>query len=177
MSRYHHKYATLGTTFMSTNGDGTGLVNQAVNGSVTPVDFKVSAGEGDNFEIHTATVVITGATNFHADRYGDLIGLSNGVQILTNRPTRSTPLRDITALVPIRNNSQWIVYVPDVELHTFSGSGNTVLTCSFNFDEAGLPLRLGSGEEFIVRIRDDLSGLVSQYIRVGLTRAPRTSTL
>ena len=171
MSDNHRKYGALHSRFLDENGDGTGNINMNVDGSVTPVDFKITCPEGSTYEINRLILEVQDVGTFDTNAYGNGIALTNGIRFLTDRPTRTPREIDYTAQHPIRTNVDWAAYMYDLELITF-GSGNQVMHARYTLTKDGAPIRLGGGESIIIRIQDDLSGLEEQNVRAGMTVYP-----
>ena len=171
MSSIHRTHGRLATRFMDTIGDGTGAIEMNVNGAVTPVDYMITCPLGETYELHQALITIQDSGSFLADVYGSITALTNGVRVITSRPTRSPVEQDITAQLPIKTNADWIAYMQDVMIYDFAG-GDRIMSCRFPFVAEGAALRLGPGDSLIVRIADDLTGITKQHIRIGLTEYP-----
>lgn len=168
----HKKLGVLASRFMDTNGDGTGSINQAVNGSVTPVDFKITCPEGVTYELNRAIITVQDTGTFDTGAYGNGVALATGHEIITDRPDRIPRELNVSAQLPIKVNGDWASYMYNIEYLTF-GTGDNILVCRYTFTEEGLPIKLGPGDSFIIRINDDLSALSRQHIRIGLTQYPQ----
>ena len=171
MTSLHKKYGNLHSRFLDTNGDGTGSIDQVVDGSVTPVDFKITCPEGSTYEINRLILEVQDVGSFDTNAYGNGIALTTGVQVITSRPTRVPIEIDYTAQHPIKTNVDWAAYMYDIDLITF-GSGNNVLHARYTLTNDGGPIKLGPGDSLIIRINDDLTGLEEQNIRAGMTVYP-----
>ena len=171
MSSLHQKYGNLHSRFLDINGDGTGSIDQAVDGSVTPVDFKVTCPMGATYELNRAIITLKDSGTFDTDAYGNGIALSNGFHILTSRPWRTPVEINYTAQHPIRTNGDWVGYLHDTSYVTF-GQGDNILSARYTFTNDGAPIKLGPGDSFIFRVNDDLTALTEHHIRVGMTIYP-----
>ena len=154
---------------MDTVGDGTGNIEMAVDGSTTPVLYKVTCPVGETYELHRVIVTVRDTGSFDTGGFGNGSALTNGIQVLTNRPTRAIVEKDKTLQLPIKRNSDWGAYMYDAEVHTF-GTGDQVFHGRYTFDQDGEPLKLGPGDSLIVSIRDDCTTVNEMHVRIGMTR-------
>lgn len=171
MSSNHERYGSLHSRFLDTVGDGTGSIDQNVNGSVTPVDFKILCPPGVTYEINQASVLIRDTGTLDTDKYGNGIALTNGFSIVTSRPTRAPVEINYTVQHPILTNGSWAAYTSDIKHFTF-GSGSQILSITYHFRQEGRPIKLGEGEAFIFRVNDNLAGLNEHHVRAGMTVYP-----
>lgn len=141
--------------FLDTNGDGTGSKNANVDGSVTPVEFKLTIPSGYRAYLSRMIVHIRDSGSIDAGSYGNGITMSNGLQVEYTYRGRSIDLLDG---MPIQTNADWGRVCYDVS-NTDFGSGDNFVQVRWTFAKAGGPLPLSGGQEFIVRVRDNLSGL------------------
>lgn len=162
------KHMQLASRFFDDVGDGSGNIHMNINGSITPVEFKITCPPKTIYRIHRVIVQIQDSGTFDANSYGNKLELTNGVQILTHRPTRVVPYSDITAQLPIRTNAKWGAYSYDTTLLSY-GTGDSVLSIRYTVTKDGAHMQLGPGESLILRVNDDLTGLVDHYGRVGFT--------
>lgn len=143
--------------------DSLGSSDQRVNGSVTPVEFSVSAAaaltkwitgfriiiEADNFEL--------GTSDFR--EYGTVVaGLPNGIQIETFQGGITTSISP----EPIRTAGDYLNYaVRFVNFTNAISAQSDYLQIVFDFDKP-VVLTEGSTDRLIIRIRDNLiAALVS----------------
>jgi hypothetical protein len=144
--------------------DSTGSSDQRVNGSVTPVEFSVTASasrtkwitgfriiiEADGFELATADFRDYGNTASP--------GLTNGVQIEAFQGGITTAI----AAEPIRNAGDFLNYADDfTNLINAISAQSDYLMFMFEFDTP-VVLTEGSTDRLTIRIRDNLiTALVS----------------
>jgi len=155
---------TWWATFLDTVGDLTGVIDQAVNGSITPVDFLYTVPEGYVYYVSRLIVTITDTGKFDAAKYGNGLVLTNGLLIGTLN--NLGVVNDATAQLPIKQNSHWAAYAYDLSFHS-EGAGDDVAVASYSFQEDGLPLALSAGNSFLLRVRDDLTALTHHTARIG----------
>lgn len=142
---------------MTLNGVVKGTTNQAVDGSSTHQDFYVEAGidAGEIILVTRLMVQVTDTGSFDSGSYG------NGLQFFHRKNGLDL---DATGILPIKLNTDWSLYAYDTRVDTF-GSGPEVLSARFTFAKLnGKGLRLNPGDRIGVRVRDDLSGIVTQTI-------------
>lgn len=143
--------------FLSTNGDGTGTTN--ANGDYsTPDDFYIEPPAGDEYEIARLIVTIEDDGNLRAERYTVEAALSNGISVIAKINGTEYDMTPIAIL----NHIGWANYCHDLR-HFDYGSGNNFINVRWTFSKADCSLVLHGNQEdqLIVRLRDDLSNLVS----------------
>lgn len=150
-------------TFLDTVGDLTGSIEQAVDGSSTPVNFLYTVPTGYVYYVNRIIIAIQDSGKFDAAKYGNGLVLPNGIQIGTLLATGGTV--DATAQLPIKTNSDWASYAYDLTFHS-EGAGDDVAVASYSFQEDGLPLTISEGNAFLMRVNDNLTGIVRQHARV-----------
>jgi hypothetical protein len=149
-------------TFLDTVGDMSGSINQAVDGSVTPVNFMFTVPAGYIYYVHRAIITLKDAGTFDVEKYGNGITLANGV-ILGS--IRDGAVVDATFQKPIMSNGDWAAYAYDLTFHT-EGTGENVAAISYEFERDGQPVMIHEGGSFLMQIRDDLTGLTEQQARI-----------
>jgi len=145
---------------LDTNGDGTGSTNQAVDGSVTPVTFKLAPAAGEVILVSRIMFYIEDTGNFDADEWGNGITLANGVQI--NQKTKGTT-SNFGAACKTTGDLAGMMY--DINHFAF-GIGNEIVCGRLTFTKFGEPMRLDGDfdDELQIVIQDDLTGLVNQRV-------------
>lgn len=158
--------------FLDTTGDGTGTINSAVNGSVTPVLFKISPPSSGLIEVHRMMVIVRDDGAFSAATYGNKVALTNGMQVGIYDDTTGDIIQDYTLGGPIKDNADWGEHCYDVDLKTW-GQGDQFLLVRWTFALAGITPTLvaGSNRCLGVKVRDDLSSIVYQRFKVQGFRA------
>lgn len=151
--------------YMDTNGDGTGNINMAVDGSVDSVIYLIKPDSGRIIYIARIISNIRDSGTFDAGGWGnnggsplavglELIWKTNGIYIsLTENYIKSH--YDLATISYDISHNSW-------------GQGDEFVTSRFTFTKAGqyIPLNGTNGDEFILIIRDDLSYLIDQRISV-----------
>jgi hypothetical protein len=152
--------------YLDTNGDGTGTKNANVNGSVTPVVFKISPPSAGKIVLARLIVEVRDTGVFSAEKYGNLATLTNGMQVGFVDDSTGELVTDYTDGLPVKYNAGWGGLCYDVSLKTW-GVGDEVLLVRWTFERAGIsPILAPGGDAFGVRVRDDLTGLVEHYFHV-----------
>lgn len=123
-----------------------------VDGSVTPVEFTFTP-PGDAPVLLSRMIVLLGDTgSLDTDAYGNGVALATGIEVEAGG-------LDLLAGEPIKANLDWAGYCHDIVFHDFGGSTTRYFTVRWTFSASGKQVRLDPGEEFVVRINDDLTGL------------------
>lgn len=88
-----------GVTIKLANGENK---NMNVNGSVTPVIFEAKPPIGKKWRITRMVGYLEGANPFSAEKFADLVALTNGVEVLINGQIITTwkTNRDIASSIP-----------------------------------------------------------------------------
>lgn len=165
MNKRWRETAVHAARFADTVGDGTGSINANVDGSVTPVDFKVTIPAGKVGIVHRLIVTIRDSGSLDSGLYGNNITLVNGIDVIYKDPYGNETVR--SAQHPIKSNIDWAAYCYDVEIHPW-GSGDQGMFARYTFTKDGAPLVLPAGSEYIIRINDDLTGLTAHHFRLGM---------
>lgn len=147
--------------FLDTNGDGSGSINGAVDGSVTPVTLKIKPGVGEGYHIYRMIIHIrSGRVGFDADSYGNLNALTNGIEINIHNSADDSVMVRLCGGFHVRNNAQWGRLCYDVIADDFGfGFGDRFVTVRWTFSKSGQPLKLSEDEYLAVTISDNLSNL------------------
>lgn len=141
--------------YLDTNGNGTGTTNAIGNYATTADDFYYTATE--YCYLNRLSLSIEDAGNFDADKYGNGIELTNGIQVLVE--LAGTEYR-IDGGISIKNNANWARYCFEAEVKAW-GIGNTFLIAQKFFEDLnGIPFVLEAGDKFIIRLNDDFTGLI-----------------
>lgn len=137
-----------------------GEANASVNGAVTSQEFKlIPATYGyTSMKLERMLIQIEDNAVFTSSGYGGLSALTNGIHIYHSADNGDTETH-IDAMRPIKSAAHWARLCYDFSIHSF-GSGNNFATVRWTFAKTGAPLCLGSGDELVVEINDDLSTLV-----------------
>lgn len=141
---------------LDTVGNGTGVKNANVDGSSTPVEFKLTAGP----VLHVARLIVLIRDNavLAAEDYGGITGpLTNGIDV---ELWKDGALHvDLLDGLPVKSNADWARSSYDVSTTAF-GAGDNYIQVRWTFAKAGESLVLNNGDELLVRINDNLTGLV-----------------
>jgi len=153
---------------MDSVGDGTGSTDMAVDGSVSPVIFRLKPAVGHELWITKIVVMFADQGSIDSGAWGNGITMTNGIaMVLVNDgtlvPATNFNIKDVGDLASLTFN---------VEEHTW-GSGDSVLVSRYTPGRStqGLYLSDATNDEFQVVINDDLTGLSRQYVTCrGITR-------
>lgn len=155
--------------FMDTVGDGSGTVEQAVDGSITPVEFCVTAPAGYAYVVNSLTInyAVTGKLDIG---YGAAAtALPNGLSIYEKNKDGDVT-RNALFQLPIKDNSNWGAYSFDVLPLTLKND-NQSLTFVYDFIRDGAPIVLNPGYSYCVKINDKMTSYVNtHYSRVGMVK-------
>lgn len=151
--------------FLSTNGDGTGTVIANVDGSGTPVPFKIIPPAGHQYLLNRMIIHVQDTNVLNSNQYGNIASLANGITIGVYRVADDSEVYAITNGQPIKQNAHWNRFCHDVSPDTF-GAGNKFVSARFSFFKAGQSIPLSEDEYFAVTINDNLTGLVDHTFQV-----------
>ncbi len=149
---------------LSTVGDGTGTTNMAVDGSGTPVVFRITPAAGEVMRVARWMMTIRDSGSMDSGGYGNNGGspLTNG--LLVEMVQDST----VVGVVPaVRSHIDIAALCYDITHHSW-GSGDEFITARWSLNKSGQYVRLvgDDGDELRVTVRDDLTHLVEQVIYV-----------
>lgn len=148
--------------FADINGDGTGAYNMAVNGSVTPVMFKIAPAAGQIVRIARLITSIRASAAFRAGGWGSQTApLTNGIDIIWKKNGVLIPLtRD-----RVKSHYDLSSFSFDTAYHDW-GQGDQFMVNRFTFKKAGQYLRLigDDGDELQYIMNDNLTYLVDQRV-------------
>ena len=151
--------------FLDTDGDGTGTTSAVGNYSSAADDFYVQAPANYTYHIERMIVSIEDTSGMIAGGYGDTgAALTNGISLLIAEG--ATTLQNLTP-APIKTNAQWGVYCYDVDIKEWGTTPtNELLLVRWTFSKSGKPISLRSGQKLVIRVNDDLTGLLSHRFLV-----------
>lgn len=146
---------------LDTVGDGSGTVDQSVDGSVTPVTFRIKPAAGQVFQIERLIFYIEDNASLDSGGWGALGGtpLTNGCLIQKKQ-------NGVTNVgITVKSNGELAGVTYDMTRHDW-GAGNEFLVARLSFNKFGGGIKLiGDNEdEVMFTVRDDLTGLVQQYV-------------
>lgn len=139
--------------FLSTNGDGTGVIN-AIGNYTVPDDFYMEVPAGQVRLVERLAIYVEDST-INVESYGALAALANGVEILYVEASGGSEQR-LDGGQPIQANGDFAKLTEHVRFDR--GPGNNALYA--HIELGWRPLRLRPGGSLIVRLADDLTGLV-----------------
>jgi len=158
--------------YFTDDGVKTGSNAMRVNGSVTPVDFYVSANPNYDIYIKYITVEIGDGGSPNLNSFGALTALTNGVSFLwdtTNEPEYELHegIKTNKEFIRIASDSAGFGDGVNAFLADVSGGGSEKSYLP-NFDTTeiyglpwGLRLKKGSLDRIVFRVQDNLTGLTT----------------
>lgn len=168
----HYRYGNMQLQFLDTVGDGTGSIAMNVDGSVTPVQFKLTCPPGEVLYLESLSMFLQDGGAFSTNAYGALPALTNGTKLLIFK-SDGTLYADITDQLALKTNADWISYSFRIDNFDFVNS-QSILALSYNLPQNGRPLRLSPGDWLCAIVRDNLSALSAHRIRTSSVRTPIT---
>lgn len=149
--------------FLDTVGDGSGSISMAVDGSITPVVFKLKPPAGQVYQIARVIFSLRDNAAMDAGGWGGVATpLTNGLltEIKQQGVTEST-------LPPLKSHFDIAARSYDISHHEW-GTGDEFVVARLTYTKAGRYLYLDGdeGDEYIVTIRDDISYLVEQMMNI-----------
>lgn len=150
---------------LDTVGDGSGSIQQNVNGALTPTIFRVNPPDNHRevLAITRMIMLIEGSGGFRGEGYGTIAaGLTNGVDVgLFDLETDVQVQSFVNGETP-KTNAQWGEFCYDVTLKDW-GVGDQFLLMRWTFSRSGVAIHLSQerGLYFGALIQDDLSSLVA----------------
>ncbi len=154
--------------YLTASGDGQTSPNLNGNYSAAPQDFFYQPPSG-SYVVESLLIAITDAAAFSATDYGAISGgLTNGVKFFLRNAGQ--PEAQIFARQIFKKNYDWLSLVHQTALTSFAGSTETLAVNAELKATFGSPLTLKTGERLIVRLNDDLTGLISHTFALGGTR-------
>lgn len=142
--------------------DTNGNTNMAVDGSTTPVSFKLQPPQDQIIRVASWFIYIEDEKGFNVTDYAALnTPLTNGMTVNAKIGGKEGQMFNF----PIKAISDILSVTYEVKLNTF-GNDNDVLVAEIDFTKFGQYVRLdGSlGDYLEVVINDDLTELGSQYV-------------
>lgn len=157
---------------LDTVGDGSGSSAMNVNGGTTPAAFKLAPADGELFIIRRVIVTMQDNGNFPVGGFGAGAALTNGLRIQLAQS--GTPVVGLDAGA-IKTNEGFARVAFDARPDFFGGGGtNRLMVVRYSFDRYmaarwgnytgpgdGLVLHGEAGDQLLVTVNDDLTGLVA----------------
>jgi len=151
--------------FLTSSGDGLGTKNLNGNYSSAPTDFYFEPSRG-RYEVYSLLIAISDAASFSQGDYGAIAGgLTNGVKFFIKNFGQAEV--QIMAGVNFKSNYNFLSIAHDTTLSSFAGGAQTLASEIDLIKTFGTPLVLNKGDRFIVRLNDDLTGLISHIFAFG----------
>lgn len=146
-----------------------GSPNQAVDGSVTPVEFTIAASQ--DYDLYITTVIILIASNQIANnKFGDLPALTNGWSLYAVEQGDTTYILDgvtTTGEMTIQSGGTPLDLANWNALNDNARSITVDVARAFPFEtKRGIRIGRGTKDKFSALVRDNLAGLTELTVRV-----------
>jgi len=148
--------------------DGTSNRNANVNGSVTPVEMVFGPPINESWTVSQMVMLIYDDSNVSESAYGAVPTLTNGVDLEIH--DSGGILASYTGSYPIQSNNDLLSYGFDVRQNLFDINPRSI-SAVFKFGAGnGILLDGSKGYKMLLRINDDLTGLVAHWVRMEADR-------
>lgn len=146
--------------YLTTNGDGTGSKEMAVNGLITPVEFYIQPSPDEIYRIKTLVFKIRDDDGFEVNKWGGIEPLANGVLISIFKETQEIQISP--KLYVIDDLFAWD-RLADIA-STPPGLATTLFVAKIEFSNFGQDIRLKgiNSDKLRVLIQDNLINIDSQ---------------
>lgn len=151
------------TTFLDTNGDGTGTIDATGDYSLAADDFYYTVPSETELELIGMSILIRDGAKFQLGGYGaSATTLANGIQVIVYDAAQDQELV-IAGGQTINSNSDWLGICVSAEVVATTGGGGggaeTVWAIKMRCGNDKHPLILEAGDKFIVRLNDSFAHL------------------
>ena len=153
--------------YLDTNGNQTGTYD-AIGDYSAGVDFYIQPPSDKVYRITRLLISLGDTTINNADQYGGIAQLNNGTQFITKiNGTESFIDGDRGSTFISNGYFQMLMYDFNCDFASL-GSGEDFCTGRWTFDKSGTVIRLdgNKNDTLIVRLRDDMTGLIHQRFMV-----------
>lgn len=146
---------------LDTVGDGSGLIAQNVNGSITPVKFLIKPPSTHKYILKRMNVHAIDANFNNALNYGTISTLANGIRVYIENDIGI--VKEYTSNFKIKHTHDWAL-LAGTDSITEGSAGADPLTVRWTFARgcSDIVLDGSKNERLVVEIQDDLSGLDEQ---------------
>jgi hypothetical protein len=149
--------------FLTSNGISSATHNINGNYSAAPTDFYHTI-TSIGYNISTVLISLTDSVGFNYVDYGAIAGgLTNGVKFYFYDLKLNTEIPLLGGTV-FKQNWEFLTVTQETRLTQFAGLPQTLTVNIRLIDDFGVPLHMNTGDKFIVRLNDDLTGLVGHVI-------------
>ncbi len=150
--------------FLDTVGDGTGD-KSAIGDYSSAVEEFLITNPIRQIQIRRMMIEVRDTGLFSQERYGAIAALTNGIEVMVKDDSGATQL-DLTDGVPIKSLAHWGCRCFDMSALP-SGSGDGFVNIRWTFKRNGSCILLRQGWSLVVRLNDDLTGLIDHTFFVG----------
>lgn len=146
-------------------GDGSGADNANVDGSSTPVAFKIVVPENQCYEIHRMIIHIADNGKIESQLYGALPKLTNGVTVEL-RDADDSLVHLLSNGEPVDHNCAWGALCYDMRIDDRGAGVDGFVNVRWTFEKSGEPLRLTEGQYLQIIVNDNLTGLIEHHFMI-----------
>lgn len=142
-------------------GDGTGNINQNVNGSITPVKFMIKPPVTEKNILKRLNLHAIDLNWNDAKVYGAIGVLPNGIRIYIEND--SGIIKEYTNNFKIKRTHDWAL-LAGIDTVSIGSAGADPFTVRWTFERSFSDIVIDGahGERFVMEIPDDLTGLDDQ---------------
>jgi hypothetical protein len=144
---------------LDTTGDGSGTTNMNVDGSITPITFKIKPSGGQLIKVARIIILVEDTGTFDSDKWGNGITLANGFNFKHKKSGITTDLLGFS----IKTTGEMSSICHDLDHRSF-GTGNEFVSFRLTFTKAGSTINLYNDDELQLVVNDDMTDLVKMYV-------------
>jgi hypothetical protein len=156
MAKFKDTAITVKDYFLSYFADGASSIDMGVNGSVTPVDFTVSAPAGYDILIGEISLYMEAGTAFNDTTFLNLPALTNGVDVIIDGNVAAT----------FKTNLDVIMFMHEVTSTEVLGKLTRQMVAIWNANAGTVAKPLCIKDSITLRIQDDLSAAGIKFYAV-----------
>jgi len=147
---------------------GTNTIEMLGDYSTISGNFRIATTGTELLVITRMMVSVEDTGSFDAEKYGNGIVCTNGIQVVVHDWDDSLIYPLVNGAHPIKTNADWGAYCYDVDVKDW-GTGNEFLVARWTFAKHGAPIYLRGkgelgGEHIDVLLNDIYTGLVHHHM-------------
>jgi hypothetical protein len=149
---------------LDTVGDASGTIEQAVDGSSTPVEFIIKPASDEKYILKRLNLLAIAGNFNNAANYGSAANpLTTGIDVFVRDSTGI--ILNYTAKKKITRSHDWGL-LSGVDAVAQGGAGSDPLLVRWTFSNGGDNLELNgkNGEELVVKISDNMTSFITSQI-------------
>jgi len=149
---------------LSINGDGSGIIDAVGDFQSGTTEFFIQPPADEVFHIRNFLLYLVDNSNLKQTKYGANLTLTNGIDVkVSGDDTPPTVLNPF----PIKVNTDWGIFVPDMTTIDFDGGGSKALVAKRDLSEDSVfTLQGAKSERFSICLSDNFTGLTHQFFIV-----------